>query len=114
MAKKRVPKKIIRIVRNYIQRLSKEDKIPIDRVIIFGSRAKGKSHQWSDIDVCVLSSKFKEPLEVLKFLWQKRNKEEVMAGLEPVGFTKKDFKEGSSFIEEIKKTGIILKLDYLQ
>jgi predicted nucleotidyltransferase len=109
MAKKRVSKKIIRIVRNYIQRLSKEDKLPIERVIIFGSRIKGKSHKWSDIDVCIISPKFKEPLEVLKFLWQKRNKEEVIAGFEPVGFTKEDFKESSSFIEEIKKTGIVLK-----
>jgi hypothetical protein len=29
-----------------------------------------------------------------------------MAGLEPIGFTEKDFREGSSLIEEIKKTGV--------
>jgi len=39
---------------------------------------------------------------------QKRNDEEVAAGLEPIGFTRKDFDEGGILIEEIKKTGVEL------
>ena len=109
MVKKRIPKKIREIVRNYTKRLAEKEKIPIEKVIIFGSRAKGKTHKWSDIDVCIVSPRFKDAMKALGFLWQKRKDEEVIAGLEPVGFTKKDFEEGSTFIEEIKKTGIILK-----
>ena len=109
MAQKRIPKKITKVVKNYIQRLSEQEKIPIERVIIFGSRVKGKARKDSDIDVCIISPKFKDSFEALSFLFHKRNREEVMAGLEPVGFTQKDFKESSSFIEEIKKTGITLK-----
>jgi len=108
MVKKRIPKKIIRIVQNYIERLSEEEKILIKKVIIFGSHAKGKTHKWSDIDVCILSPDFQDSLKAMELLLIKRKREEVIAGLEPVGFTEKDFKDGSSLIEEIKKTGVVL------
>lgn len=109
MAKKRVSKKVIRIVKSYSERLKKKEKLPIERVIIFGSQVQGKVHKWSDIDVCIISPKFRNPLKAIEFLLIKRRGEEVMAGLEPVGFTRKDFEEGGSFIEEIKKTGIAIK-----
>lgn len=33
--------------------------VPIDKMIFFGSRATGKPHKWSDIDLIVVSKKFK-------------------------------------------------------
>lgn len=110
MVKKRISKKIIKIVQNYTKRLTEQDKIPIEQVIIFGSQVKGKVHKWSDVDVCIISPKFKDPIRAIAFLLMKRKLKEVMAGLEPVGFTKKDFKSGGSFIGEIKKTGLELKI----
>ncbi len=38
-------------------RLSK--KIPIDKMIFFGSYAKGKAHKYSDVDLIILASKFR-------------------------------------------------------
>ena len=108
MAKKRIPKKIIKVVRNYTKRLLEQEKLPIKRVIVFGSQTKGRTHKWSDIDVCIVSPKFKSMLEAIEFLLTKRNRKEVLAGLAPIGFTEKDFKESSSLIEEIKKTGVEL------
>ncbi len=110
MAKKRIPKKVITVVQGYAKRLAEKDKLPIKKVIIFGSYAKGKPHKWSDVDVCVISPKFKSGFEALQFLLIRRNEQEVMAGLEPVGFSDKDFKEGSSLIQEIKKTGVRIKV----
>lgn len=109
MLKKRVSKEIIKIVRGYSRRLAEQDKIPIEKVIIFGSYVKGSPRKWSDIDVCIISPKFKNAFKALQFLWTRRNKQEVMSGLEPVGFSRKDFEEGSSLIQEIKKTGIAIK-----
>ena len=106
MVKKRVSKEINNIVASYSNRLAKKEKLPVEKVIVFGSQSKGKTHKWSDIDVCIISPKFKDPMEALRFLWQKRNIKEVRAGLEPVGFTKKDFEEGGSLIQEIKRTGV--------
>ena len=91
------------MVRCYGKRLSDEEKLPVDKVIIFGSQTKGKAHKWSDIDVCIISPKFKDFMKTMAFLFQKRKDNEVMAGLEPVGFSKKDFEEGNSLIQEIKK-----------
>lgn len=32
--------------------------IPVERMILFGSRARGDAGPWSDIDVCVVSRRF--------------------------------------------------------
>lgn len=34
-------------------------KITIDRMILFGSRAYGKPHRWSDFDIVIVSKNFK-------------------------------------------------------
>ena len=108
MVKKRISKKISNVVISYSDRLMKKEKLPIEKVIVFGSQVKGETHKWSDIDVCIISPKFKDPIEAISFLLQKRNIEEVRVGLEPVGFTKQDFAEGGSFIQEIKRTGVVV------
>jgi len=108
MATSRIPKKITRVVQNYTDRIQRDTKTPIQRVILYGSWAKGNPRKWSDVDVCIISPKFQHPLEAITFLLLQRNREEVLAGIEPVGFTSKDFEEGSSLINEIKRTGIDL------
>ncbi len=101
MVKKKLPKKVTDEVKDYV-RILKEDELPINHVIVFGSYAKGTTHKWSDIDVCIISSKFNDPFEALQYLWLKKADDNI----EPIGFSPKDFKEGSSLINEIKKFGI--------
>ncbi|MBI4281259.1 nucleotidyltransferase domain-containing protein [Candidatus Uhrbacteria bacterium] len=109
MARKRVPKKIRAIVQKYSERLAEQDRFPIDRVILFGSYAKGHMRKGSDIDVCIVSPRFKDPFAAITLLLGKRNNKEVLAGIEPVGFTLKDFNEGGTFINEIKRTGVTIR-----
>ncbi len=106
MAKKRIPEKIKKITRGYVERIMEKENLKVNKVMIFGSYAKGKTHRWSDIDVCIISPRFKDEFEALQFLWTRRNKREVMAGLELIGFSAKSFREGSSLIKEIKETGV--------
>ena len=108
MVKKRISKKINKIIQQYIRRLIKEDKLPIDKVILFGSQAKGEIYKWSDIDLCIISPKFKDNIKALEYLWSRRKDEEVRQGLEPMGFSIEDFRESNGLIQEIKKTGILL------
>ena len=61
MAQKRIPEKVKKEVEEYIEALRAED-LPIQAVYLFGSYAKGTAHQWSDIDLCIISPKFKRPL----------------------------------------------------
>jgi uncharacterized protein len=109
MVGKRISKNTIKIVLDFTNRLSKEENLPIKKVIVFGSHAKGLAQKWSDIDVCIISPKFKNTQKALEFLWTKRKKKEVLDGLEPIGFTEEDFKKSSGIIEEIKKTGVVIK-----
>lgn len=60
MAQKKLTQSIIKIVRDYGKIVAKS--IPVEQVIIFGSYAKGNIHKDSDIDVCVVSSKFGKDL----------------------------------------------------
>jgi hypothetical protein len=53
----------IRKVKEFKERLSK--KMPLDMVILFGSRASGKPQKWSDFDVMIVSRKF-EGVDTLK------------------------------------------------
>jgi len=108
MAQKRIPKQKLKIVQDYVKRLSVENKLPMSRVILFGSFAKGQQRKDSDIDICVISKKFQDGLKATQFLWKKRTMQEAMAGLEPVGFSQKDFAKGGSLVEEIQKTGIVI------
>ncbi len=51
-------RKDLEIVKKFKKELSK--KIPIKKLILFGSRASGKTHEWSDFDIIVVSDNFKE------------------------------------------------------
>ena len=44
-------------IKQYSEKLQKAG-IPVDKLIIFGSYAKGTAKSWSDIDVCVVSKQF--------------------------------------------------------
>lgn len=107
MAKK-IPKKINTAISQYITIL-KTDKLPIEQVFLFGSYAKGKQNKWSDIDLCVISPKFKDTWQAMQYLWSKRvfSKD---AMIEPIGFSVKDFRENSTLTNEIKQTGIEIKI----
>jgi predicted nucleotidyltransferase len=81
MAKKAtLSKKIKKSVEEYI-RLLKKDKLPIKKVIVFGSQAKKTTYKWSDIDVCIISPKFKDSFEALHYLLMKSY--QVKALIEP-------------------------------
>ncbi len=109
MPKKTLPKKVKRNIDKYID-LLKKDNLPIQKVILFGSYAKGTQHKWSDIDLCVISPKFKNAWKALGYLWEKRTDDKTPV-IEPVGFSPKDFEDEDALIHEIKKTGIEIKID---
>lgn len=104
MSKRKISKKLEQTIREYIE-LLKKDKMPIQRVVLFGSYAKGKQNSWSDVDLCVVSPAFKDSWQTTQYLWQKLPRDSKFI-LEPVGYTPKDFKDESSLINQIKKTGV--------
>ncbi len=105
MVKKTIKKEIKNIVLRYREKIEKSG-IPVERMILFGSYARGKARTDSDIDICVVSPKLgkDEMAEIgeLNFLhWKLDNRIEA----HPV--SSKDYKSvATPFISEIKKYGI--------
>lgn len=104
-----VVKRIKKVIHFYKQDLEK--KIRIDRIILFGSYAKGNTHKDSDIDLVVLSDDFKKMttdrrLDLLQR--ERRNPQTWDYGMDIFGFTPEEFAKASSFttLGEIKTTGI--------
>lgn len=105
MATKPLKKEIKKLVQQYRLRV-KDAGIPVEKVIVFGSYARGNARKDSDIDVCVVSPKFgKDEITEfgeLNFLrWKLDNRIEA----HPV--SSKDFASTATpLIFEIKKYGI--------
>ena len=58
------------LIKKYYQILKKEH-IPVKKIILFGSYAKGTARPWSDVDICVVSKSFgKKPFDEMVFLKQ--------------------------------------------
>lgn len=96
----------IEAVKRYIMEL-KENDVPIQKAIIFGSYAKGNPKEESDIDVVLISSaftgnRFNDRRKIIPF------RRGIDFRIEPVPFTPEDFKRGGNFIDEIKKTGKVI------
>lgn len=105
MVKKTIPKKLNGKIRQYINTL-RADNLPIEKVVLFGSYAKGKQNKWSDVDLCVVSPKFKDSWSAMDYLWSKLTFN-MDYTIEPVGFNPEDFNDKySSLINEIKTSGI--------
>lgn len=106
MASKRIAfQKVTKYIDEYIEALRK-DGLPIMQVFLFGSYAKGHEKQGSDIDVCVISSSFGKKLDPYEYLWTQRRRDDVLRGIEPIGFHPKDFSDDNPLAWEIKTTGI--------
>lgn len=55
--KTKLSKSVLDQVKLYVGQV-KSAKISVEKVIVFGSHAKGTMHKWSDIDVCIVSPQF--------------------------------------------------------
>lgn len=106
MPQKKIPKPVEREIQRYIRILS-QDNLPIAKVILFGSWAKGKARKGSDIDLCIVSPQFDDTRRANQYLWSKREIFNLDYTIEPVGFSPKDLRDKyNSLIQEIKQTGI--------
>ena len=83
----------------------KEHNIPVWRLYLYGSHAKGTYHKNSDIDLAVFWDKdeidgFDEDVLLMKLTRR------VDLQIEPHSFAKTDFDETNPYIKEIIETGV--------
>jgi predicted nucleotidyltransferase len=81
------------------------DKIVVQKIILYGSQAKGTGHQDSDIDVAVVFKNIDgDYLETAARLFQLRRK--IDSRIEPVIF--EQCHDPSGFLEEIMRTRSVI------
>lgn len=85
------------------------EKLKPQKVILFGSFARGDFHEASDVDVVVVADFIEGFLDRIKMLMEMNR---FGIPLEPVGYTPQEFEEmkerGNPFIREVTEKGKIL------
>jgi uncharacterized protein len=76
------------------------------KVFIFGSVAKGNMHEWSDIDLLLISDQFSENVFDNLKLYSKINIKYPIIETHP--YPTNYYKNGDSFIEQVTKDSIEL------
>ncbi|MBM2815304.1 MAG: nucleotidyltransferase [Ignavibacteria bacterium] len=99
-----ISNKIKSIINTFIDE-SKALNINFEQVFLFGSYAKGTEHEYSDIDLAVVSSKFvgNRYYDIDKI---RRPKLKASTLLEVHPFVPEDFNIDNPFVQEIINTGI--------
>ena len=98
---------VIETVRNYAHEIETRG-LQLRTVILYGSFAKGTQHEWSDIDVALVSDEFTgfsfNDHKLLPYFGFKSPYTRIEAQTYPTDY----FQNSDPFIEEIKKTGIVI------
>lgn len=102
---------ILEIVRRYIKEVESRG-IPVTRVILYGSEARGTAGEWSDIDLVIISPVFDQPngSDFVDTLWE--STVATRGHVEPIPCGERRWKEdrGSPIIEIARREGIALDL----
>jgi len=84
--------------------------MPIDKVYLYGSRAKGTAREDSDVDVCFFSGAFetKRKWDVLTELFCLKRKYDKDILIEPNAFPTAEIENDNPFVKEVLRTGVEL------
>jgi predicted nucleotidyltransferase len=96
--------KVIETIRQFSSKISSE--IPIKKMILFGSFAKGTFDEESDIGLAIFSDYSEKTLRVEGTTYLLIQAQEFDVDLEPIAFTGKEYDDRLGIVDEIIKTGI--------
>lgn len=105
----KIPSEVMNVIDDFIK-LLQEENIKIEKVILFGSYAKGTQRKDSDIDLAIISPDFKEEdcIKNMTLLLCKANLLKV--DIQTIPFSIEEYNEPKGIMEEILNTGIELKV----
>ena len=84
--------------------------IHLRKVLLYGSYARNKQHEWSDIDIALIADEFTGiGFNDADFFASINNKKQYIL-IEAKTCSTSDFKKGDPFIDKIKKTGIVVAI----
>ena len=93
------------LIQQYVTDVKKA--MPIDKVYLYGSYAKGIQQENSDVDLCFFSQTFetRQPLDVLTELFFLKIKYDKNILIEPNAFPTSELYNDNPFVKEILRTG---------
>jgi predicted nucleotidyltransferase len=102
---------IINSVKKYLQLLTQRG-IPVQYGVLFGSWAKGRPHEWSDVDVLVVSPHFdgERRREDINLLWRTAAHTDSRIEPIPVGQIQYESDDSSPIIEVARREGLVIAL----
>ena len=95
-------------ISDFVERLEKG--IRVEAVILYGSYANGEPHEWSDIDLAVISPDFEGmPMNERQSRISRLTYERVTR-IEPIGYPSSEYHNPGphSFLREIIRTGRVV------
>ena len=104
-------KSIIISVQKYLKELLLLG-VPVKQGILFGSYAKENAHEWSDIDLLVISDKYDETCsrDDINLLWRTAARTDSRIEPVPVGTKRWKNDDASTIIEIARREGISINL----
>jgi predicted nucleotidyltransferase len=94
-------------VKNYAREIESLG-VHLRKVFLFGSFAKGNQHEWSDIDVALVADEFEGLPQDMKLFFRIGSKKPYVR-IEALTYPTDYFLQSDPLIEEIKRTGIVIK-----
>jgi len=103
---------VVASVREYLKALIANGFEPSFSVL-FGSQVKGKVHQWSDIDLVVVSNRFDEDYdhEEVSLLWGTAALNDSRIEPIPCGVKQWEVDDGTPILEVARQEGVIIRLE---
>lgn len=109
LARTVVERSIIDLVKEYLAAVTQQG-ISVCFGVLFGSQVTGNTHQWSDIDLMVVSPRYdgKRQFGDSAPLWHVAT--EIDPRIEPIGVGERQWEEddASAIIEIARRTGVII------
>jgi predicted nucleotidyltransferase len=93
-------KTALKLARNYVHFLNSRYYYKVKAAFLFGSYAKNKFSDDSDIDIALILEGYKDTIKELANLMQLRRNFDLR--IEPHPLSQKDFQDDNSFNKEIK------------
>ncbi|HET8838150.1 MAG TPA: nucleotidyltransferase domain-containing protein [Flavobacteriaceae bacterium] len=97
---------IIEIIRKYLSLLP--ENLEVKKAYLFGSFAKGKEHEGSDIDIALIFNDLTDFFSTQRQLRKLRRSIDLR--IEPHPIAQKDFNSMNPFAQEIKRNGMEITL----
>lgn len=108
MAQKKDTRKIKRIIREFAKELSHH--VPVEKVILFGSYAKGNPGPDSDLDLVFISPNFSGLDGLARFDIIGKARKNYEYAMDYFGFTPEEYENASPLttLGEVKETGVVV------